>query len=163
MGRSEDDPPGWDEPIDGRDEAILAEVRQGWRDADPPPELLVDQVRYALGLTGCEELVLLAVAAPPVGVRGDDERTRRVTFSGSELTVMISIDAEQDGTVRVDGWLAPAGVFDVELRGADGIMGTRSDDGGRFALRHVPRGLATFLVRCAGGPLRNVVTPTVEL
>ncbi len=35
------------------------------------------------------------------------EQSRTITFDSDSLTIMIRIDSNNDGTARVDGWLAP--------------------------------------------------------
>ena len=79
--------------------------------------------------------------------RGAPEESRTITFDSSSLTIMIRIDANADGTVRVDGWLAPpqrrAG---WRSRCRTGRSRTDADVDGRFAF-----------LRCPGAPLRIVV------
>ena len=66
---------------------------------------------------------------------------------------------------RIDGWLAPAGEYEVEMRVADeGTFSTVADEGGRFVLENVPCGTTQILVHLGEGPRRRtVVTPTVVL
>jgi hypothetical protein len=62
---------------------------------------------------------------------------------------MIRIDSNTDGTVRVDGWLAPPQRCRVEITLADGPVMTDADAEGRFAFLSVPRGTARLVVRQA--------------
>ena len=92
-----------------------------------------------------------------------EEHTRRVTFGDGDLLIMISIDANLDGTVRLDGWLAPGQPCGVEVHSAAVIVDTKSDDAGRFVLHSVPQGLARLVVRGCGVRRRTVTTPIIEL
>jgi hypothetical protein len=101
---------------------------------------------------------LLASAA-----RGTEE-SRTITFDSNSLTIMIRIDATGAGTVRVDGWLAPAQRAGIELKtsaSADALSAS-SDEQGRFAFARVPRGTAQLVVRPEGQG-RSVVTPALVL
>ena len=62
---------------------------------------------------------------------------------------MIRIDSNADGTVRVDGWLAPPHRCQVEITLADGPITADADVDGRFAFLSVPRGTARLVVRPA--------------
>ncbi len=159
------EPPGWDEPPDDLDEEILYGVSEVWTEVDPPPPFLVDQVRFALDVDDADtEMLQLLEAGQLVGTRGNDQ-TRRITFGGDELTVMIGIESNVDGTLRLDGWLAPPGCYEVEFRASDIVTTTTSDDDGRFVLVRVPTGFARLVLRLAGqaGVTRVVTTPSVEL
>lgn len=92
-----------------------------------------------------------------------EESTRRMTFSGDELMIMVSVDHNSDGTVRLDGWLAPGLRYDIEMHSGTEIIRTVSDDAGRFVLRRVPRGLARLIVHCLAPNERTVTTPIVEM
>lgn len=157
------DPPGRDQLPDRTDERLLLGLREVWTDADGPPEFLVDQVRLALGLVDLDAEVLQLVETRQLAAARGAEHTRRVTFSDGDVTIMISVDANADGTVRVDGWLAPPAACPVELSVAAERVSTTCDADGRFALARVPRGLARLVVDQAGTRRRTVTTPTVEL
>ena len=86
----------------------------------------------------------------PLAARGT-EQSRTITFDSESLTIMIRIDANGDGTVRVDGWLAPPQRREVELKTAADPLSAASDEQGRFAFRRVPRGTAQLVVRAARG------------
>jgi hypothetical protein len=80
---------------------------------------------------------------------------------------MIRIDANKDGTVRVDGWLAPPQRREVEIKTAADPLRVSSDEQGRFAFARVPRGTAQLIVRPAergqSGAGPSVVTPALIL
>ncbi|WP_418277882.1 hypothetical protein ACNHYB_07920 [Isoptericola jiangsuensis] len=159
-----DDVLGGDEPLDRIDVALLARIAELDARLDPMPEGLVERSRFAMTLASLEAEVmeLQVVEAPAGSVRsGAPVETRTITFTHERLTVMIALSAGTErGTVRVDGWLAPAEVLHIELRLPEGTLTTRSDEDGRFVLDDVPRGPASLLVRQGETP---VTTPVIEL
>jgi hypothetical protein len=161
--------PSADAPIDELDVAILADVRDLFAAADPVPGDLVDRVLFAVALADFDLEVCQVHAASELAMAGDraEEPSRTITFDGDSLTVMVTVNPTEDGTVRLDGWLAPAAAFRVELRTVDGLMSTTADDGGRFVLDHVPHGLAQLVVRpsedALASGLKGVVTPSIVL
>ncbi len=161
--------PGANEPIDEADLAILDRIKDAFGAADPMPADLPERVRFALALRDLEVEVarLSAEESLPVlaAVRGA-EQSRTVTFDSDSLTIMIRVDSNQDGTARVDGWLAPAQRRTIELRTSVDTLTATADDGGRFAFAQVPRGRAQLLVRAEPGPPgtgQPVVTPALIL
>jgi hypothetical protein len=165
MDLTDHDPvPGADEPLDALDVALLARIAELDDLLDPVPAGLVERSRFTMTLAGLEaEVMELQVLEVPAGsVRsGAPVETRTITFTHERLTVMIALSAGSErGSVRVDGWLAPAEVFEIELRRPDRTFTTRSDDDGRFVVDDVPRGPASLLVRQGETP---VTTPVVEL
>ena len=54
-----------------------------------------------------------------VAARGA-EQSRTITFDSDSLTIMIRIDSNKDGTVRIDGWLAPPQRREIEMQTATG-------------------------------------------
>lgn len=161
---------GWsaDGPLDDFDLELLAGIREIFQAADPMPADLPERIRFAVSLRDTEiELARLAEQElSAAGARGT-EQSRTVTFDSDSLTVMIHIDPNDDGTVRVDGWLAPPGPREVELKTADDPLLVSADEQGRFAFGRVPRGTAQLIVRPAGtGPGEggaSVVTPALIL
>jgi hypothetical protein len=141
--------------------------------ADPVPAGLVERVRFAMGLADLDtEVARLSVHEAELA-RGAPEESRTITFDSSSLTIMIRIDANTDGTVRVDGWLAPPQRRRVELMMADGPLTADADADGRFVFPSVPRGTARLVARQpeqTGGESRpgtfepkTVVTPALVL
>ncbi|WP_402461927.1 hypothetical protein [Isoptericola aurantiacus] len=160
-----DDVPGAGEPFDDLDAALLARVAALDAQLDPVPEGLVERSRFAMTVAGLEaEVMELQVLEVPAGsVRSDAPvETRTITFTHERLTVMIALSAGgTQGTVRVDGWLAPAAPLEIELRRPDDDPRTTlCDEDGRFVIDDVPRGPASLLVRQGETP---VTTPVVEL
>ena len=160
---------GADEPMDESDLAILDDIRELFGQADPMPADPPERIKFSLALRDLEaEVARLVEQEDPrlVAARGA-EPGRTITFDSDSLTIMIRIDPNQDGTVRVDGWLAPRQRREIEVRTAAGALLVASDEQGRFALASVPRGTAQLVVRPAepgaSGSGRSVVTPALIL
>lgn len=157
------------EPMDDVDFEILDGIRELYAQADPMPADLPEQIKFTLAMRHLE-----AEAARIVGedeprlaaVRGE-EQSRTVTFDSDSLTIMIRIDENKDGTVRIDGWLAPPLPREIELQTMTDPQRVASDGQGRFAFTRVPHGTARLVVSAPGedrgGPGRPVVTPRLVL
>jgi hypothetical protein len=166
--KSPDDAP--DQQLDDLDFEILAGIRQLFELADPMPAGLPERVRLALAIRGLEsELARLVAEEDPglVGARGT-ERSRTITFDSASLSIIIRIEENKNGSVRVDGWLAPPQPREIELQTSAETLSVSSDDQGRFAFAEVPQGTARLVVVGAaardqgdGGP--SVVTPALVL
>jgi len=147
------------------DEAMLAAIGQFVRDIDPPPSDLTERVQFALELQQLDVEVARWERAADVlvGVRGDNGQGNTITFTVSDLTVMINLTRTGE-CHRIDGWLVPAGDHAVEIRVAEhGSSSTTADEGGRFVLDRVPRGTTQILVHLGGHKPRTIATPTVLL
>jgi hypothetical protein len=158
-----------DGPIDGADLAILDDVRAAFGRADPMPADLPERIKFALLMHNLEEEVARLTAdesLQPLAARGV-EQSRTITFDSASLTIMIRIESNANGTVRVDGWLAPPEPRDIEMRTEGPTLQTASDEQGRFSFAGIPCGTAQLVVRSAGpasgGPGRSVVTPALIL
>lgn len=158
-----------DGPLDGADLAILDDVRAAFSRADPMPAGLPERIKFALLMHNLEDEVARLIeddSLQPEAVRGE-EQSRTITFDSASLTIMIRIESNANGTVRVDGWLAPPERRDIEMRTASETLQAASDEQGRFAFASVPSGAAQLVVRPAqprpGGPGRSVVTPALIL
>jgi hypothetical protein len=158
------DLPSADEPLDDSDFGLLGEIRAMFAAADPMPAELPDRIRFLLAFRDLEIEVarLTAEQDELVAARGT-EQSRTITFDSTALTIMIRIDANKDGTVRVDGWLAPAQRREIELKCAADPLSVTSDEQGRFAFPRVPRGTAQLVVRPTGPEEtgRSVATPAL--
>lgn len=159
------------EPMDDFDLAILDGIRDLFEHADPMPPDLPERIRFSLAMRGLEAEVARLTAADDhdprlVAARGA-EHSRTITFDSESLTIMIRIDSNDDGTVRIDGWLAPPQRREIEMQTAKDPCRISSDDQGRFAFISVPRGTARLVVTAAepgnGGSGRPVVTPPLIL
>jgi hypothetical protein len=161
--------PSADGPLDDFDLGLLDEIREMYQAADPMPADLPEQIRFFLSLRDLEvEMARLAAGEGLLAAqtRGA-EQSRTITFDSDSLTIMIRIDANNDGTVRVDGWLAPPQRREIEMKTTGDPLIVSSDEQGRFALARVPRGTAQLILRPAeqgqGGAGRSVVTPALIL
>jgi hypothetical protein len=157
--------PPADEPLDDADFGVLGDIRELFEAVDPMPADLPERIRFALALRDLEvEVARLAEEDQlAVAARGK-EQARTITFDSDSLTIMIRIDANRDGTVRVDGWLAPPQRRQVEIKTTADPLTAASDAQGRFAFVRVPRGTAQFIVHPAepaSGDTRSVVTPAL--
>jgi hypothetical protein len=160
--------PSADGPLDDFDRGLLDDIRDLFQAADPMPADLPGRVLFSLSLRDLEtEVARLADEdLSAAGVRGA-EQSRTITFDSESLTIMIRIDANKDGTVRVDGWLAPPQRRDIEMKTTADSLNVSSDEQGRFAFAQVPRGTAQLIVRPAergpSGPEPSVATPALIL
>ncbi len=161
--------PSADEPLDGADFGLLDDIRELFQAADAMPADLPERIRFFLALRDLEiEVAQLAGEEDQraVAVRGA-EQSRTITFDSDSLTIMIRIDANRDGTARVDGWLAPPQRREIEMKTAADSLNAISDEQGRFAFAQVPRGTAQLIVRPtepgSGEAGRSVVTPALVL
>jgi hypothetical protein len=159
--------PAADRPLDEVNLAILDRIRAAFDETDPMPASLTERIRFSLALRDLEVEVARLTAEEDQRVltaRGQ-EQSRTITFDSDHLTIMIRIDSNRDGTVRVDGWLAPPGSRTVEMRTPTGSLTAVADEQGRFAFSHVPRGTAQLAVQPAaaepGGAGRSVLTPAL--
>ena len=148
------------------DERLLAELSAVLDLADPMPDDLTVRTRFALELADLDfEVATWTRDEELVGVRGTTA-PNTITFTGGDLTVMVSLAPASNGN-RFDGWLVPGGPHAIEVR-VDGHESTttNADEGGRFALEDVPKGVTQIVVHLAdhsGQRARTVVTPTIML
>jgi hypothetical protein len=159
-----------DLPLDGDDQAILDRLAAIDGLLDPPPADLDERVRFVLALGDLDaELARLSQDQLVGSGARTSERTRTVTFDADSRTIMIMIVERPDGTVRLDGWLAPAAALRVELRFPEPAPPrfVRADEAGRFVFDGVPHGLAQLLVHPPepgpDGEQPRVVTPSLAL
>ena len=159
--------PSADEPLDEVDFGLLDDIRELFEAADPMPADLPERIRFFLALRDLEiEVARLAEEDLPVVAARGAEQSRTITFDSDSLTIMIRIDANRDGTARVDGWLAPPQRREIEIKTTADTLHVASDEQGRFAFARVPRGMAQLVVRPADQPDgagRSVVTPALIL
>jgi hypothetical protein len=156
------EPPGANEPLDELDFRLLTGLRELWEDADPMPETLVEQIRFAIQLEDVD-LEVMRIREQEVAVtRSAAEQGRLITFDSESLTIMVNVSHEPGGTIRLDGWLTPPAEHPIEVRTANGPLTTTSDAEGRFAVNGVPHGMVQVLVRTLGRS-RTVSTPAIEL
>ena len=164
------DPPGISagEPLDEIDHSILDRIREAFQAADPMPAELPDRIRLSLALRDLEEEIahLTTVEDGPLLAARGEEHSQTITFESDSLTIMIRIDANKDGTARIDGWLVPPQACEVQIKGTGQPLTVPADERGRFAFPAVPRGTAQLVIQPAGraaGGGRTVVTPALIL
>jgi hypothetical protein len=163
------DPPASGEPLDEADLRLLEELREMYQAMDPMPADLPERIMFALALRDLDfEVARLSAEEDQLtsAARGT-EQSRTITFDSDSLTIMIRVDANHDGTARLDGWLAPPHPREIELKTASGSLTVLADEQGRFAFARVPRGTAQLIARPGDGHWpaagRSVVTPALVL
>ncbi len=155
-------------PLDDADIALLGDIRALHQAADPMPADLPDRIRFSLAVRDLEfELARLSAEDDELmlAARGA-EQSRTITFDSDSLTIMIRVDANSDGTARMDGWLAPPHARTVELQTTAGKLTVVADDRGRFVFSRVAHGSAQLVVRAGSGQDgtgQAVVTPALIL
>lgn len=159
-----------DEPLDQLDLAILDGLRQIFELTDPMPAGLAERITFSLLMRDLEaEVARLGAEDDPrlLGAARGAEQSRTITFDSTSLTIMIRIDSDEDGTVRIDGWLAPPQRREIEIQATASTLRVFSDEQGRFVFTDVPRGTARLSVRpgppTSDGSGRSVVTPALVL
>jgi hypothetical protein len=154
--------------LDDEDATLLTELARLYERIDPVPEGLVERIAFTLALADLEvELAQLTEEyGELVGARGE-EQARTVTFCSESLTVMVTITPAERDVFRLDGWIAPPGAFQVELRSDRATRQTEADADGRFDFTDVGNGLVQLVFQStehSGTQLRApVVTPAVQL
>ena len=151
------------EPVGPEDVALLERLGGLWERHDPVPEGLAQRLEFALTLDALETEVatLMQVDLAGSGSRGGETETvRTVTFTSETLDTMVTLTDGPDGTVRVDGWIAPAAAMRVEVLLSTTRLEVESDEDGRFVLEAVPKGLARFALHPGS---RTVLSPSIEL
>ena len=159
-----------DQPMDDLDFEILDGIRALFERLDPMPAELPERVRFSLAMRGLEsEVARLVTEEDPrlVGARGTEE-SRTVTFDSASLSIVIRIEENKNGSVRIDGWLAPPQPRDIEMQTSAETLSVASDEQGRFAFDEVPPGTARLVVvgaaaRDQGNGAPSVVTPALVL
>jgi hypothetical protein len=153
---------------DPRDDELLDLLADLWQSHDPPPTDLADRVSFALSLDDLEvELMRLTDQTLSLaGARAEDQ-AHTVTFCSDTLSVMVMINNEAAGGVRLDGWIVGGAGLQVGLR-TDGAERTTSADGdGRFSFQAVPAGLTQLVFHPTEGAearlRRSVVTPAIKV
>ncbi len=151
--------------IDAIDIATLARMQQMYDQLDPTPPGLVDRISFGITLEALHaEIAEIQRVDALTGVRSEGvSEAQTITFTSSTLTTMVTIAPAGPDNVRIDGWIAPGGGVQVELRHDDTSRHTVADADGRFVFDEVPHGLVGFVLRVPGGDARPVVTPSIEL
>ncbi|HZM65451.1 MAG TPA: hypothetical protein VFC16_04015 [Nakamurella sp.] len=142
-------------PMDRADLRLLADLLAIYDTVDPMPEMLPDLVLFGLNTNNLDaefaRLVESELAVSGASGTRSVEHARRVTFASDNLTVMVVVNPQRDGSVRLDGWAAPGGRLHAELRVGESTMTAECDESGRFVFDDVP-----------AGPAQLVLHPTLE-
>jgi hypothetical protein len=162
-------PPAPGGPLNEADLQLLGELREMYEALDPMPADLPERIMFSLALRDLDfEVARLSAEEDQrmLAARGT-EQSRTITFDSDSLTIMIRVDANHDGTARLDGWLAPPQPREIELKTSAGSQSAHADEQGRFAFASVPRGTAQLIARAGDerefGTGRSVVTPALVL
>lgn len=157
--------------VDELDEAVLADLARLVGTADPVPAGLVERALFALTLENlrAEMMELRHVETPALAARGNEAderemvRVSTITFACEPVTVMITMSESPTGGLCIDGWVAPAERYRVELYRPGDHIGVDSDEDGAFVLFDVPYGPTCLALRRADGTGPTVCTPVIEL
>jgi hypothetical protein len=154
------------EPIEPADLELLDRIAVLHAALDPVPDGLIERLQFGITLDALHaEIAQLQRVDDLAGARGAEAtEVQTITFTSSQLTTMVTISPIAAGRVRIDGWAAPGGGLDVELRIVGGQLQTRADADGRFVFEDVPKGLAQFVLRSPEGSAQApVITPSIDL
>ena len=158
------------EPFDAHEEALLTRLAHVIDTVDPVPERLVGMSLFALTIEQmrAQMIELEHVDTPALAARaeaGEREivRTGTITFACEPVTVMITISESPTGGLCIDGWIAPAAEYRVDLYQPESTVSVSSDDDGAFVLFDVPDGPTCLALRRADESGPTVCTPVIEL
>lgn len=146
------------------DDALFAELRAMWREADPVPDTLVDRMIAAVASDGLtQEYALLTLIDDQLGaVRGDADALT-LQFSDGSTSILLHVTTSENGRRRVDGWVDTA-AGEIVLTQGDRSRSTTPAETGRFAFDDVPPGLTSVrLTTVVSGETRTLSTPRFEL
>lgn len=150
-------------PIDSTDEQILQTLAGIVSANDPVPAGLSDRVKFALTVEALGAEVAELLESTPVGVRSTYEPITTVTFSGDEVTVLLTLDSERRPRRRVTGWLSTPEVS-VRVHGPDGEVEAALDEDGRFEVEFSRAGLVHLVIQQMARPgARPLVTPPIQI
>ncbi len=154
-------------PLDAHDSSILTDLREVYSQVDPVPLTLSERVKYAMTVHMLEAEVAELTSMPMALVRSDvAERVDNISFSGSSMSLMVSLSTEPTG-VRVDCWVTvPGAIVEVHATGhdTDDERSAVADAQGRCEFTDLPAGPAHFIVWAdAERASRPIITPTVNL
>lgn len=142
--------------MSAQDDRLIEELRALATRVDPPPELLAEFARAALGWRTLDaELAELTYDSATddslVGaVRGATRAPRLLTFHVGEVTVEVEVQVMAQGTQRrLIGQLVPMQPARIEIRHSHGVTTAQVDDLGRFSAEGLPAG--PISLRCHVG------------
>jgi hypothetical protein len=127
------------------DRALFADLRAMWERADPMPEDLVDRCIAAIAAEDLDFELLTLTASVSLAVRGD---AQVLECSTDDVTLVVRISDEPDGTRRIDGW--SEGVDEVTLLTGTADRTSVVSKIGRFEFDGVPSGPVRLRLRTEG-------------
>ncbi len=167
---------GENEPLDSCDQRILTVINELHDRDDPIPDDLNERILFVLELEAELDARVASIKQNELAlVRGETELTvghgdpASITFDCETVTVMVTPRPSAVGEVRLDGWIGPEGIYEVELRSPEGSRRVATEESGRFVLEGLPHGNMFQLVIRPHGELQReglpavVVTPAVRL
>ncbi len=150
-------------PLDEVDEQILDSLGKIVSANDPVPAALTDQVKFALTVEALGAQVAELLDPVPAGVRSAYDTITTVTFSGADLTVLLTLDSEHRPRRRITGWLSTPDAT-VQVHGPDGEVSAEVDEDGRFEVDFSRTGLVHLVIQPTGEPpARPVITPPIQI
>lgn len=150
-------------PIDALDVEILGQLAELFDVIDPAPTGLADESVFALSMVALDAELAILQDTSELSVRADGATsTDTVTFSSSSLQLMVSSTMDDDGLLRIDGWVTGGGI-EVELLEGSSSTAATSDVHGRLVWLRVPRGPIRFLLHPPAADAKPILTPVVEL
>lgn len=151
------------EPIDATDERIMHSLGEIVSASDPVPAGLTDQVKFALTVEALGAQVANLLEQEPAGVRSAYDPITTVTFSGDDITILLTLDSEHRPHRRVTGWVSAPNAA-VQVHGPDGELTADIDEDGRFEVEFSRKGLVHLVIQPAGDPgARPVITPPIQI
>ena len=153
------------------DEPLLDDLSALFGTVDPVPPDLAATSLFAITVEQlrADMLELEHVETPELVARSNDAgerevvRTGTITFACEPVTVMINLSESPTGGMCVDGWVAPAAPYRVELYQPGSRIAVDSDDDGSFVLFDVPEGPTCLALCRTDGAGPTVCTPVIEL
>lgn len=125
------------------DDVLMDDLQSMWERRDPMPADLPDRIIAAISMDDLDLELLSLTAADALAVRGGEAQV--LECSTDDLTLMVRISEESDGTRRVDGW--SEGVRQVELLTEDGHRVAEVSETGRFEFADVAAGPVRLRLR----------------
>jgi hypothetical protein len=148
------------------EDALFADLRAMWQEADPVPVDLVDRMVAAVAVADLprEYALLTLVEAPTLDAVRSAADTATLQFSDGRTTVLLHVTVTPGGSRRIDGWVH-AGALALRLLQDERDWTAHPGEHGRFVFEPVPRGVSRLriVVRDADGQLREFQTPQFEL
>lgn len=137
------------------DRALYADLREMWERADPMPTELPARVIAAIAAEDLDFELVTLTAMESRAVRGDAQVLECTT---DELTLVVWISDQPDGTRRIDGWTE--GVAEVVLLGESDSRSCVVTGAGRFEFDDVAAGPVRLRLRT---PRRGFTTTEFEV